>query len=234
METIGDGFGPTEPWVELDPRLRAAWTSALTADPPGAPERLGSRAVGVLVTEHRTSWVRRCRVGTLDVFAKTYAYPSRRDRLRGALRTTFLAPGRAVCESRALRWLLEHGIDAPRPLGVAEHRRGGWLRASLLVTEAWPGEPLDAFLVQIGRNDRRRVLAAVWGFVATLHGLGFVDRNLDPRNLLVSDDGSGAFRVTKIDSPRARVLRPGRRLDQLVAADRERLTSGLAKLPGPS
>ncbi len=234
METIGDGFGPTDPWVELDPRLRAAWTSALTADPPGAPERLGSRAVGVLVTEHRTSWVRRCRVGTIEVFAKTYAYPNRRDRLRGVLRTTFLAPGRAVCESRALRWLLEHGIDAPRPLGVAEHRRGGWLRASLLLTEAWPGESLDVFFVRLGRDDRRRVLAAVWGFVATLHGLGFVDRNLDPRNLLVSDDGRGGFLVTKIDSPRACVLGPGRRFDRLAAADRKRLADGLAELSARS
>ena len=62
-------------------------------------------------------------------------------------------------------------------------------------------------------------------FVHDLHRAGFRDRNLDLRNLIVDGDA-----VCNIDSPRHRVVAPGRCEDALARADWQRLLPQLAAL----
>ena len=55
-----------------------------------------------------------------------------------------------------------------------------------------------------------------------MHDLGFRDRNLDLRNLLLADDRS-SLAIAKIDSPRHRLVRIGEPNDRLARADWTRL-----------
>lgn len=201
---------------------------------PLALERIAARGQGQAVTDHRSSWVSRAAVGSYDFHVKTYVYPSWRDRWRGALRTTWLRPSRAMRESQALLWLAAHGLGGPRPLLVAEDRRAGWLHRAVLVTETWPGEPLHLLLPRLDAAARASLLAAVDRFVRRLHEAGFRDQNLDPRNLLARaatlPPAEHGWEVAKVDSPRFRLRRPGAADDRLAARDRERLALGLAQL----
>lgn len=194
-------------------------------------EELSSPRHGQQVVTHRSSWVRRLRSGPGDLFVKTYDYPKARDVLRGIGRTTVLAPSRARREARALAWLRRHGFEAPEPLGCYEARRLGVLRRAVLVTRAWPGEPLDRLLPTLAEAERDAVLVALEEFVTRLHEAGFRDRNLDLRNVLAARRGA-RWVLAKIDSPRFRLRRPGRTRDRLARADWERLARSLdAALP---
>ncbi|MBK8976432.1 MAG: hypothetical protein IPM29_10945 [Planctomycetes bacterium] len=197
-----------------------------------APEALSDPALGTPIATAPTTWTRRLEAGGRTVYLKTYDYPSARDRLRGALRTTWLAPSRAAREWDALCWLRAHGFDSAEPLGVGEWRgRAGWLRRALLVTAAWPGEPLTTVLPGLPAEERAELLVALDRWVTALHAAGFRDRNLDPRNILVRRDAE-RLRFAKIDSPRHRLRGAGSRCDRLVRADRDRLARGLRELLG--
>lgn len=186
--------------------------------------------LGPVVTDCRSSWVRRATFGATEVYVKTYDYPTYRDRVRGWLRTTWMAPSRAEREWDALAWLREHGIPAPEPLAAGEVRHLGVLRRAVLVTQAWPGEPLDRLLPTLSAPDREAVLDAVVRYVESLHRAGFRDRNLDLRNLLGRRDGTEAFEVVKIDSPRYRVVQRGSECDRLAQRDWERLSRSIDEL----
>lgn len=226
METESTQLTVFHRWFRRSSELDAA----LTAHPDAARIGLGARELGEVVTDHRTSWVRRHRLADLDVFAKTYDYPGLGDRLRGVLRTTVLAPGRARREAQALDWLAREGFPAPSVLGIAEVRRRGWLRRSILFLSAWPGRRIDQLLLGLGDARRDRLIAATWRFVDELHAAGFVDGNLDPRNLLARPVGED-FELTKIDSPRHRRFGRGRAPARAIAADRARLA---AQFPLPT
>lgn len=167
--------------------------------------------------------------GSTSYFLKTYDYASLRDRIRGALRNTWLAPSRAAREWDGLSWLRKHGFAAPRPIGVVEWRRLGWLRRAVLVTEAWPGEPLDRLLPQLEMQERRSLAAALVDLVGRLHESGFRDRNLDLRNLLARRQASG-WEIAKVDSPRHRIVPPGPAGDRLARDDWSRLLPQLRAL----
>jgi hypothetical protein len=214
-------------WIRsASSRSSAASPSAL---PPAAS--LSSRAVGQPVTDRRSSWVRRIKIDLEDCYIKVYDYPTRLDRCRGALRTTWLARSRALREWDALCWLRAHGFAAPAPLGVAEARRHGLLRRALLCTAAWPGRDLQAWLPELRAAEQQEVLRAVSAFVHALHAEGFRDRNLDPRNILARYTEVGSVEIAKIDSPRFRlVAADGLRAARLAREDLERLARGLAGL----
>lgn len=187
------------------------------------------RDLGAVVTDRRSSFVRRRVISATDCYIKVYAYPRWRDQLRGALRNTGPGrPSRAAREAQALEWLRQHGFEAPTPIAVLEDRKCGWLRAAVLVTAAWPGEALDRLLPQLDAAARRELAAALVAFVRGLHAAGFRDRNLDLRNLLArrTDD---RWQLAKLDSPRFRLRPPGRAGDALARADWRRLLPQLAQ-----
>jgi hypothetical protein len=214
-------------WVE-----RASDLGSLGADLlSGRDDAPGGRAFGETVTDHRSSWVRAAEWSGRPCYFKTYDYPSREDRLRGLGRTTALAPSRARREWAAIRWLATHGFATVTPLGVVEARPGLFLRRAVIATTAYGGPDLRWWLGPDGEAEPDEVLDALRGFVEALHGAGFHDRNLDPRNVLARRDDRGRLVLTKIDSPRFVLARPGsRRSQRLAALDRERLHRGLHEL----
>jgi len=174
--------------------------------------------------DHRTSWVRRVAGGGRTVFVKSYEYATWRARFGNWGRWTApLRASRPAREAKALQWLAEHGLPSARPLLVAEWRVAGFLERATLVTAACDGAPADRWLAEQDAGDRRAGVAAIRSFVDELHRLGFRDRNLDLRNLLVRRLPDGELQVRKIDSPRFVLTRPGRADDRLARADRERL-----------
>ena len=192
------------------------------------PIELTARDWGETVVRARSSWTRRGIIGRSQSYVKTYDYPSRRDRRRGWLRTTWLARSRAAREAAAIAWLLDHGFAAPTLLGVVEWRlRSGVLRRAAIITEAWDGEPLERLWPRLAPQPRTALRAGLEAWVERLHRAGFRDRNLDPRNILVRFDADGAPTFCKLDSPRYRLNAPGERDDRLARADRERLRRGL-------
>lgn len=191
---------------------------------------LTDRALGSVVTDSRSSWVRRVEADGETFFIKTYAYPSRAARWRGALRNTGpCRPSRAAREGEALRWLRQHGFGAPTCVGVVEQRRLGWLHWAVLVTANWPGEPVDRILAT-APDARAGLVAALLAFVRALHAAGFRDRNLDLRNLLARRDDASGWQLCKLDSPRFRLRPAGRANDALARADWARLLPQLREL----
>jgi hypothetical protein len=193
---------------------------------------LSSRALGTVVTDRRTSWVRRVDLDAYAIYVKTYDYGTTGGRVRGLFRTTWLAPGRALREWNALHWLRAHGFGAPEPLQVWTDRRLGVLRRAVLVTRAHPGRPLSELLPELASAERAALLAALEAFVAALHAAGFRDRNLDARNLL-AERAAGSWSLAKLDSPRHRLVAPGPADDRLARADWQRLADSLAALGLP-
>jgi hypothetical protein len=181
--------------------------------------------MGEAVTDQRSSWVRRLSLSRNTVYVKTYEYASWRDRLRSLWRWT--APwrrSRAARECDAYAWLAEHGFPAPAAFACFERRSAGLLARATLVTAAVPGEPADQLLAMVDEAQRQALGRRIGAFVHRLHALGFRDRNLDLRNLLVDGD-----QIAKIDSPRHVLVRPGAREDRLSRADWARLLPQLAK-----
>jgi hypothetical protein len=120
------------------------------------------------------------------------------------------------------------GIPTATPVAVVEIRRFGLLRRAILVTEAFAGASVASLLPGLAARQRDELGAAIGGFVAHLHRLGFRDRNLDVRNLLAQRTDDGRWLVVKIDSPRFVLRAPGRTDDSLAAADWARLLPQLA------
>lgn len=230
-----DFLQPADAWIH----------SSIQSVVPEGPDQarflwnLTDREAGESVRQNRSSWVCRLSIADRTVFAKTYDYPSRKDRWRGLFRNTAFARSRAARERDAAEWLATAGLDgstglqAPEPLLVAEWRSGPLLRRALIVTGAAPGRPLDELWPDLTPSERDGIRRQLGRAVEALHAAGYRDRNLDPRNLIV-ESRDGTTRITKIDSPRYRVIPTALRIlgvgRTLARADRERLERGLRAL----
>lgn len=204
----------------------------------GSIGALCSKQLGDPVTNRRSSWVRSATIRSIHLYAKTYDYPTPRDRRRGIGRTTLLARSRAAREADALRWFDANGFPGPKPLLVAEARTFALLRRAVIVTSAWGDTDLRKLLGNCSSPPPSGLLETVARTIESWHRLGFRDRNLDPRNLLVQHNPAGNDRwlVAKIDSPRYRLRRaastePPR--DRLARQDWARLLRGLEELGVP-
>ena len=104
-----------------------------------------------------------------------------------------------------------------------EHRVRGFVRRATILTSAVTGRTAEDLLRNADERSRVATARVIGHFVRALHRAGFRDRNLDLRNLIVDGD-----RVTKIDSPRHRLVEPGDHNDALRRADWDRLLPQLA------
>lgn len=194
------------------------------------PDALDGAASEVVLAESRTTRTTRVTLDDGRVFVrKQWRFPHARDRLRGVLRTTVLAPSPAVRELRALERLRElpDGPRAPRPHHAVEWRRLGVLERCELVLDLVPdSEPLDEFLRAVtDPHLRRAVLDDLATATAAMHQAGLVDGDHHPRNVLVQQDPP---RVWFIDSRKQRVgTRPSR---TACAGDLGALDVGLYRL----
>jgi hypothetical protein len=188
-----------------------------------AVDAIWRREVGEVVTDHRSSWVRRLSTPMGTVYVKTYEYPTWSDRWSALPRWTGpWARSRAAAEFDALAWLARQDLPGATPLAALEWRRWGCLGRATLITAACTGRPVSELMPELGGDDRRALARAIGVFVGRVHALGFRDRNLDLRNL-VAHRQRGAWTVAKIDSPRHRLRPPGSARDRLVRDDWRRL-----------
>lgn len=215
-----------------------AWDALAAEALAAGQDAPGERGFGAVVTDHRSSWVRRAEITATSYHVKTYDYPRAADRWRGAGRNTWLAPSRAHREARALIWLLERGLGEVAPVAVAEWRtprwlgRAGFLRRAVLVTRTWSGSAAGVVLPQLAPPQRTGLLDALAAHVDRLHAAGFRDGNLDLRNLLVRPGEDGSWQCTKIDSPRWHVS--ARPRDAAWRRDWDRLIPQLAAHAAPA
>ena len=208
--------------------LRLACASAnwaAVADLVGPVGRWMDRSAGTPVVDQRSSWVRRHRTSAGEFYVKVYQYDSWGNRLRNWGKWTApWRPSRAQRECAAFAWLAANGFSSPAHFACFERRQAGFLACAAVATSSIPGISADRLLADSGPDQRARTARDIGAFVRRLHRAGFRDRNLDLRNLIVDGD-----RITKIDSPRHRIVRPGRRDDALARADWARLLPQLEK-----
>ncbi|MBL8753755.1 MAG: hypothetical protein JNK15_10685, partial [Planctomycetes bacterium] len=179
-ERLSTRIPNSTPWE----RLASPWPNYAPHLPPCSA--LHQRSLGEAVVDHRTSWVRKLSTPSGSVFAKTYEYKSWGSRLRDfGRRTAPWSRPRVVREFDALAWLQDHGFAGPTPLVALVWRRLGFVVRATLVTTAWPGTQADLVLAASAAPERNAVAESIGTLVGTLHALGFRDRNLDLRNLLV-------------------------------------------------
>lgn len=174
--------------------------------------------------------MRRLATSAGTVYVKTYEYLTWSSRLRGLWRWTspWAAP-RAVREFDALEWLRTRVQAGPRPLAALVERRLGFVCRATLLTTAHGDGSAASLLPQLAPAERQQAGLAIVAFVRRMHELGFRDRNLDLRNLLLARTGDG-WQVAKIDSPRHVLRRPGPPDDALARADWARLLPQLRAL----
>lgn len=114
-----------------------------------------------------------------------------RPRLRHRLRELALRlPPPRLAERANLLWLRERGFRAPEPLaaGALRDALGAPTYQYLATAEVAGAARLDAALARAAPDARAACLRALAGDVARLHALGFVHRDLHPRNVLVQGD----------------------------------------------
>ncbi|QDU66151.1 lipopolysaccharide kinase InaA family protein [Engelhardtia mirabilis] len=165
----------------------------------GAAARAEALALGAQLAradEHRAEFV---------PFAGERAYlkasPLRgRASRRHALRAGLLrARVPRMAEYANLTWLRRAGFRAPQPLAAGVLWRGGAPRFQFLLTCAVPASvTLDVALAAAADDERGLLVDELAREVGRLHRLGFVHRDLFPRNLLVVEPVGGR-RLVLID-----------------------------------
>ncbi len=216
------------------------WTveaESWTGLPPGAAARatlLGDLEGGRLVARSRTTRTESGRLhlpgaGGLQVHRKVYRYPTARDRLRGILRTTLLAPSRARRERDVLRGFLHLGPPplAPEPVAILECRAGGLLLEAWLLSRTVPSaRPPSAGPPAPGEPE------ALGRCLGRLHAAGWCSLDAAPRNFLCVGSPAAVEGALKVDSGRARRAGPS---SPRRAGDLATLVAGLeAGWPAPS
>ena len=169
---------------------------------------------GTPFKHHRTGDVTRIEAADspfgVAAIRKRFWYPTGRDRWRGVLRTTWLARSRVAGEFASLEALAAAGLQPRLALAFGEARHHGMLRDSFLFLRWIDASPLaERLRMESDRARRTALLVALGRFAGSLHRLGFVDRDLHLRNLLVPIDaakeGATGPSLVKIDSPFGRL-----------------------------
>ncbi len=212
-------------------RLVPALAAAVSSSPDAAWRALFDAAALTTFAKSRTTQTAVVEVPGLGrVVRKTWTWPRRRDRAKGALRTTWAArsPARREFEALARLVVLADGPFAPTPLGYVEERRHGVLRSCLLVaTEVAGAVDLASWLAATRPSaTRTQVLARLARRVRRMHDAGLVDFEMHPRNVIVARDGRDVLKVDCAKQRRRR--RDASRRDR--ARDLAALDVGLVRL----
>jgi hypothetical protein len=212
--------------AHLDPPLAgalpgdaaAAWRQVLTLDATLVFAKSRSTDTAAVVLPRAGALVR-----------KRWTWPRRRDRLKGALRTTWAAQSPAQREHAALLRLraLPGEPFAPEPLGWMEERSGGVLRACVLLTREIAGatDLANWLASKATRTARAGVLTDLARRVRAMHDAGLADYEMHPRNVLVTPGGA----TLKVDCAKQRV-RSGAATRTDRARDLAALDVGLVRL----
>jgi len=212
-------------------RLEPDLAAALPASAEAAWRRLCDASADVVFAKSRTTETAAVTIAGLGrVVRKRWTWPRRRDRVKGALRTTWAArsPARREFDALARLAALPGGAFAPAPLGFLEERGHGLLRSCVLVASEIDGAvDLARRLVDTrpGRA-RTRLLARLARRTREMHDAGIVDFEMHPRNVLAAPASDDVF---KVDCAKQRV-RSGPASERDRARDLAALDVGLVRL----
>lgn len=165
----------------------------------------GAEPVGAVpVARSRSTAVFRLpREGGPAFYVKRWEFPTPADRLRGMFRGTLFGRHKAAREAANLEGMAREGVAVPRVLGAGARRGLVFLERCVLLTEEIVGAKTLLRFVADRPERRRAAVEAVARFTSTLHGKGYTDGSLAPRNLLLRE-GSGGIEVFKVDVAKAR------------------------------
>jgi serine/threonine protein kinase len=126
---------------------------------------------------------------------------------------------RAYRAWQGARLLLEHGLNTPEVVAVAEGKGLGRGNFSLLVTLEIFGIPLRTYLRERHLTPGRqiRLASALGQEIARLHGCHITHGDLHPGNVLVEEKGEQGFSFAYLDTER--VSRPGTKLNRHIIKD---------------
>lgn len=114
---------------------------------------------------------------------------------------------KALKSYRAALHLLAHGLLTPMPLGVAEHRRFGFVIQNAYVTEAISGQmDLKKYRRSLpgGHQAMDVMLKDVAAYIRKMHDSGLWHRDLNLSNFLLTEHPAG-HRLYLIDLNRAQI-----------------------------
>ena len=167
----------------------------MSSEFPGL-EAVGERALlDTLLPTVREAHRTRRSIGTWFEFGGGRVY-LKGSALRGRVRVRHLLRERVLrrelprlAEYANLAWLRARGFRAAEPLAAGAVRATGSATYQFLATREVPGaRTLDAALADANPDARTLCLIELGRLVGRLHGLGFVHRDLYPRNLLVTGE----------------------------------------------
>ena len=126
---------------------------------------------------------------------------------------------RAYRAWQGARLLLEHGLNTPEVVAVAEGKGLGRGQVSLLVTLEVFGIPLRRYLRErhLAPGRQAGLASALGQEIARLHGCCITHGDLHPGNVLVEDRGEQGFSFAYLDTER--VSRPGKKLNRYIIKD---------------
>jgi len=126
---------------------------------------------------------------------------------------------RAYRAWQGARLLLEHGLNTPEVVAVAEGKGLGRGNFSLLVTLEIFGIPLRAYLRErhLAPGRQARLASALGQEIARLHGCCITHGDLHPGNVLVEEKGEQGFSFAYLDTER--VSKPGTKLNRHIIKD---------------
>jgi len=131
---------------------------------------------------------------------------------------------RAFAEWRLLSYLVEAGLNVPRPV-AAFYRRAGWTyRCDLITQRIAQAEPLSSALA--ARPLAENTWRAIGGEIARLHRHGVDHADLNAHNILLQD-----LVVSVIDFDRGQLRQPGVWQSRNLARLRRSLLKIAAALP---
>lgn len=141
----------------------------------------------ILAQSRTVSVERGVREDGAEVVVKTYAFPTRWDRLRGMLRGTWIGRNKARREFANLKYQKDAGIPVVEPLEwTVERDAWGFVTRCQLVTRAYAALDL-ARTVQQGLAVREPVWEAVGRSLCAMHAAGIWHRGASARNILLTD-----------------------------------------------
>ncbi|MHC4675627.1 MAG: lipopolysaccharide kinase InaA family protein [Planctomycetota bacterium] len=137
-----------------------------------------------------------------SVFLKRYRYSRRSQRIKTVFRGSLFGRSRARFEYHRLMTLRANRVPAIKPLAIGERRVGPLLKASLLITQAVPGQSLLSFAQSnphLAQTDRRDMIETQARQVRQMHDSGVVHGSLCWRDILVTKTEEGGFGFVFID-----------------------------------
>ncbi|MBK8916075.1 MAG: hypothetical protein IPM64_16010 [Phycisphaerales bacterium] len=175
-------------------RMDPAYADALRACGLDTPARVLDRVEGEVVAWSRTTETLHIAnpAGGPGFYLKRYRYPRWKNRLRGALRGTFIGSHRGLAEFRTLQAMRAAGVPAVRPVAYGARRVAHFVSTCFLITEETPASTnLTSFAQRhlagttIPMHTRRSAVDALAAAVAHMHAAGCEHGQLFWRNILV-------------------------------------------------